>query len=127
MGAWGHLFDQNDDAADWLGEFVVAPAWSMVDEAFATIHVDYFEAPEASSALAAVEVVAAGLGKPSSRLDEAIVAWSRTHSAEAASRRQTAVAVATKVRDDSELNDLWQEADECADWKNAINETLSRL
>jgi hypothetical protein len=127
MGAWGHLFDENDDAADWLADFEDSPDWATVDEAFAAARGDYIEAPDASNALAAAEVVAAGLGKASPRLEAAITKWASAHSSDAVSRLHQAIAALTIIRDNSELQELWQEAEEYADWQASVNETLSRL
>ena len=127
MGAWGLRFDQNDDAADWLAEFSDEPSWEAVDDALRASNAEYVEAPECSMALAAAEVVAAGLGSPSSDLDEAVLEWATGNSSGAAARRQPAQTALARIRDDSELNELWQEADEYADWQASVNETLARL
>jgi len=127
MGAWGLLFDENDDAADWLAEFGDAPDWSAIDEALGFVGEDYLEAPDCSNALAAAEVVAAGIGKASPRLDPAIVEWASQSPQEAERRRTIAADVLARVRDDSELSELWQESDEFPDWQASVNETLSRL
>ena len=127
MGAWGLLFDENDDAADWLADFGDVLDWSIVDQAFDCAGDDYLEAPECSNALAAAEVVAAGIGKASPRLDRAIVEWAGQAPQEAELRRAKAADVIARVRDDSELSELWQDSDEYADWQRSVNETLSRL
>ena len=127
MGAWGLRFDQNDDAADWLAEFADEPSWEAVDSALSACSAEYVEAPECSMALAAAEVVAAGLGSPSSDLDEAVLEWATGNSSGAAGRGQAAQVALARIRDDSELNELWQEADEYADWQASVNETLARL
>ena len=127
MGAWGLRFDQNDDAADWLAEFADEPSWEAVDSVLSACSAEYVEAPECSMALAAAEVVAAGLGSPSSDLDEAVLEWATGNSSGAAGRRQAAQVALARIRDDSELNELWQEADEYADWQASVNETLARL
>ncbi len=127
MGAWGLLFDENDDAADWLGEFEDSPSWSLVDEALAATGEDYVEAPESSNAIAAAEIVAAALGKASPRLASSITAWAKSNSDGAAERQQAAIATLKIVRDNSELSELWQESEEFADWQASVDETLSRL
>ena len=127
MGAWGLLFDENDDAADWLAEFGDASDWSAVDQALDCAGEDYLEAPDCSNALAAAEVVAAGIGKASPRLDPAIVDWVSQFPEEAERRRGKATDVLSRIRDDSELSELWQETEEYADWQTSVNETLSRL
>ena len=127
MGAWGLLFDENDDAADWLAEFGDAPDWGAVDQTLDCAGEDYLEAPDCSNALAAAEVVAAGIGNASARLDQAIVDWASQAPQEAERRRKKAADVLSRVRDDSELSELWEESEEFADWQASVNETLSRL
>ena len=127
MGAWGLLFDENDDAADWLGDFGESPSWASVTEALAITDVDYVEAPEACSALAAAEIVAASLGKPSLRLEGSSIEWAATQPEEGAARREQAIAALIRVRDDSELNELWEDTGEYAQWQASVNETLARL
>ena len=126
MGAWGLLFDENDDAADWLADFGESPAWLAVDQ---MLDCDgaYLELPDCSNAIAAAEVVAAGIGKASPRLDASIASWASQSPEEAEKRRAKAAAVLLRVRDEGELSELWQESDEFADWQTSVNETLSRL
>ena len=126
MGAWGILFDENDDAADWLANFGDQPGWEAVDEAFTAADGDYIEAPDASQALAAAEVVAAALGRPSDRISET-GKWAALNAAGAQDRKETARNLVARIRDDSELHELWQESDEYADWRQSVDETLSRL
>jgi hypothetical protein len=129
MGAWGLFFDENDDAADWLGEFADGPSWELVDRALnpPLLNGGYLEAPDCSQALAAAEVVAAANGKPSARLATEITKWAMDNAAGTDDRRENAQTVLTRIRDQSELQELWEEADEYAEWKASIDETLSRL
>jgi hypothetical protein len=127
MGAWGRLFDQNDDAADWLGDFADSPSWAVVSQAFNAVDAEYVEASDASQALAAAEVVAAALGSPSDRLSRAIADWASRNAAEGEAHQDSARATLMRVRDDSEVQELWQESDEYTDWKTSVDETLSRL
>jgi hypothetical protein len=128
MGAWGHLFDENDDAADWLDEFSDAPNWTLVDETLGRVkNGDYLEAPDCSQTLAAAEVVAAGLGRPSPRLPTEVIGWAQQHATEASQLRDSAKSALARIRDESELQELWQEADEFSDWRQSVDETISRL
>lgn len=127
MGAWGLRFDENDDAADWIADFGDSPDWRAIDSVFAHCSGDYIEAPECSNALAAAEVVAAGLGKTSPHLDGELASWAMSMPEEAESRRDVAVQALSRVRDDSELKELWEETDKFADWTASVNETLARL
>ncbi|TIX51847.1 DUF4259 domain-containing protein [Alteraurantiacibacter aquimixticola] len=126
MGAWGLLFDENDDAADWLAGFADAPDWSAVDDAFA-LDEDYVEAPEASNALAAAEVVAAAIGNASPRLKANVGGWASDQPDQGNARREIAIKAVKRVRDDSELSELWEETDEFEDWKKSVDETIARL
>jgi hypothetical protein len=127
VGAWGHLFDENDDAADWLADLAEEPDWEVVDQALAVADADYLDGPDAANALAAAEVVAAGLGKPSARLDGDIAEWAADEPAEARARRQSAILAVGRVREDSELQELWADTDENSQWLAALNETMARL
>jgi hypothetical protein len=127
MGAWGLLFNENDDAADWLADFEDAPDWATVDAALRVADADFLEAPDAAMALAAAEVVAAALSKPSPHLEAAIAEWAAGQSDAAEHRREPAKQALVRVRDESELQELWEESDEFADWIKSVDETLSRL
>lgn len=61
MGAWSAQSFGNDDAADFAGELAEAEDLSMVEEALDEVlgmGAGYLEAPEASRAIAAAEVIA---------------------------------------------------------------------
>ena len=126
MGAWGHHFNENDDAADWLAAFANSPSWSACRNALAATEGDYVEAPEASTALAAAEIVAAGIGHSNKRLAAEIVAWALGEESAARSLVPQAVAAVTRVRDNSELQELWEESDS-ASWHASIAALLGRL
>jgi hypothetical protein len=125
MGAWGHQFDENDDAADWLADFTDSPTWAKCKEAL-QLPADYIEADTASRAIAAAEVVAAGLGKPHPSLDTAIVQWADQNGEGAKTLRQAASAAVVKAEDESELQELWEEGDG-ADWHDTLDDLKSRL
>jgi hypothetical protein len=125
MGAWGHQFDENDDAADWLADFADAPSWTKCQLALQFAD-EYIEADAASCAIAAAEVVAAGLGKPNPGLDNAIAQWAAQNSDGAKTLRQTASAAVVKTEDESELQELWEEGDG-ADWHDTLDDLKSRL
>ncbi len=132
MGAWGHDFNANDDAAEWLGDFADAPNWTLVDATLAAVLPvgEYIEAPDCSTAIAAAEVVAAGLGRASPLLDQAIAEWALANAADATSRRDLAKRAMTSVSTESELLDLWSESDDSEynkEWLATLNDLLSRL
>ncbi len=66
MGAWGVLTFDNDDANDWAYGLDDVDDLSLVESTFDVLEEsdDYLEAPDASNALAACEVLARLNGKP---------------------------------------------------------------
>jgi len=129
MGAWGHHFDENDSAADWLAEFADAPNWASVSQALQQALAnayDYLDVDDGSSALAAAEVVAAGLGKPSGRLPSQISEWARSDLASAKELQTVASEAVLAVRDGGELHELWHEGD-ATEWLATVDDLHSRL
>lgn len=125
MGAWGSGSFENDDAANWLANLdAVAPADLTRIFLRAADNPEYLEAPEASITVAAAEVLAA----PGSDSSAAIVAW-RTRNPHAINSELKALAIRAldRVRTNSEVKDLWLEADGLNDWTAAIRELQARL
>jgi uncharacterized protein DUF4259 len=132
MGAWGVGSFENDDALGWVDELVEAADLSPVEEAVATVDEigeGYLEAPEASVAIAAAEVVAAVRGFPGPDLPDAVRAWISEQgplevSAGLADSARRAVA---RVRAHSELQELWDESDDAEAWSEAVASVRARL
>lgn len=112
MGAWGSGHFQNDDAGDFVGGLVESPDWSIVDAAFDAVLLiggDYLEAPEASIGIAAADMdpedlsAAGSLGVPSTN----IVAKAR--------------AALLRIKKQSELGDLWEEAGAKDEWLATVD------
>ena len=127
MGAWGPGPFDNDDALDWIDDLVEGGAGSV----YATLEVaadgDPPEAPEASMALAAAEVVAAANGAPVRDLPGEVLDWLAEHAgALPADLVPLARRAVERVRRDSELKDLWEETDPAA-WYAALDDLLRRL
>jgi hypothetical protein len=129
MSAWGSGSFENDDAADWVAHLsAVAPADLNAIFLQAADHPGYLEAPQASVAVAAGEVVAALSGSPAPAVPSGIVEWTKKHpQASTAELRALAVRALERVRRNSEVKDLWMEADGLNDWTAAIQELQGRL
>ena len=114
MGAWGFGIFENDDALDWVLDFEdhgVAAIERVFD---AVMTSDYVEAPDASAALAAAEVVAAVSGRPSNRMWDNFQDAINEHKAAVAAAselKDEAQAVVRRVLTDSELMQLWSEGE----------------
>ena len=131
MGAWGSGPFENDDAADWVweleddenGSVVIAALSEIVD----TDIDDEIEAPEASNAIAAAEIVAAAWGHHGVELPSEAREWIRVNAGRVdASWLTLAAGAVERIAIDSELKELWEEA-ESSEWSEYVSELLSRL
>jgi hypothetical protein len=86
------------------------------------------EAAAAGVVVAAGEVVAALNGAPSEGVPTQIVDWTRKHpQAFTPELKAVALRALERVRRNSELKDLWLEADGLNDWIAALRDLQSRL
>ena len=129
MGAWGTGSFENDDARDW-----VADLGTVTPDALTKIFVRaaddpaYLEAPDASKTVAAAEVVAALNGSPAAGAPAAILDWTQKHQqANSPELKALAVRALDRVRRNSEVKDLWMEADGLNDWIAALKDLQARL
>jgi hypothetical protein len=131
MGAWGPGVFENDDASDWVWELeddtdgtVLADALSIVTTAPVS---EFIEAPDASNALAAAEIVASARGSRAADLPTEAVVWLDAHSAvvdeKLVAKARTAV---ERIAADSELKELWDESDSTA-WSTVVAALAARL
>ena len=133
MGAWGHRNFENDDAMDFIGEFKEEPSENLLIESLSLIvdaHEDeeYIEAPEASAALTAAELVAAAIGKPSSDCPEGLEeALKRLGAGGNVALRKLARKAVKYILKESELQELWAEGGEPNDWQAVQRDLLTRL
>jgi len=129
VGAWDSGTFENDDAADWLAELgTITP--DDLTEIFGQAADDtttYFEAPAASVVVAAAEVVAALNGSPVKGLPPEIVKWTTNRQAPTPELKALALRALDRVRKNSELKDLWLEADRLNDWTAAIQDLQTRV
>jgi hypothetical protein len=125
VGAWSHEPFGNDDANDWAYELEEAEDLTYVEAALDTVleTEDYLEAPEASCAIAAVEVIAKLLGKgtQSDAYTEKVDAWVKNIRVKPprALLEKAQRALDRILGDDSELKELWNEGD-AAEWEASI-------
>ena len=133
MGAWGAGSFENDDAKDWLaGLGSIAPDGLTRIFAEAADHPGYLEAPAACVVIAAGEVVAAVNGASAEGLPAEIVQWTTSHPAAVAELktpelRALALRALERVRKNSELKDLWLEADGLNEWIAAVQDLQTRV
>ena len=130
MGAWGAGSFDNDDASDWAWELEESGV-GAIESAFNAVVAgeDYVEAPHGSNAIAAAEVVAAALGRPTSEdLPEEVEKFLEGKPAIGAELVELAKrAIARVLADNSELRELWEESDSFDEWKRIVTGLQQRL
>ena len=128
MGSWGYRTFEDDTALDWIGEFQQAPSLAAVEEAIeAALGGDFIDDLAGAQALAAAEVVAALHGHPSDLLPEPVARWAADQPPPDAGLLERAAQAVTAVFQESELREIWEDADGLDPWQEAIDELRSRL
>jgi Domain of unknown function (DUF4259) len=129
VGAWGIGNFDNDDAADWVYELAESGGTDVLTAALEEATSDgYLEAPVCAAALAAAEAVAALLGNAGKALPDEVRRWVAANDGEighdllALSR-----AAVMRVKEDSELRELWQDSDDFEQWLSLQDDLLKRL
>jgi hypothetical protein len=129
-GAWGDGSFENDDAMDWVNDCVRATSPGVIKAAFdRVLNADVVEAPDAAGAVAAAEVVAASLGKPSPAIPADLKAWLATQpGSQIAAQAALAKRALTKIEDPrhSELRQLWSEG-KANQWLTKVHALESRI
>jgi len=132
-GAWDVGPFDNDDALDWLWELESSNDLSAVRAALRAVADDgsYIQAPTASMAIAAAEVVAALLGNPHPQLPDEVSAWVQGRTLSKDSKLvDLARHVIARIQDpaNSELAELFSESGEfLKSWKSSLSDLRERL
>lgn len=131
MGAWGSGSFENDDAMDWVADLGDGDDLQPVEDLFEEVLEegdDYIEVPPASAAIAAAEALAALRGKPARELPDELKDWlkERKKPPKAALVKQ-AVRILKRILKDSELKDVWFEAEDREAWQRGVEDLLERL
>jgi FAD/FMN-containing dehydrogenase len=127
VGAWGTGSFENDDAVDWVaGLDAITPEELRRILERAADDPGYLEAPAASIAVAASDVVAALNGFPAEGAPGKIAEWTGKHAC-TPELKAAAVRALERVRRSSEVKDLWMEADGLNEWIGAVRELQGRL
>jgi hypothetical protein len=131
MGAWGVGHFENDDAMDFVGDLVDEECgWKDLAEVFELAESEYLEAPDAMQIIAAAALIDAGKNGAPKDSPEEIGEWLKGKKpAPDALKKQARKAVERVLKPESELLELWAEAEE-ADakaWKKGVEALIERL
>jgi len=132
VGAWGSDSFENDDAADWVADFCDAPDQALVVSTLSAVAEmdagEYLEAPDCSVGIAAAEIVAALKAAPNTNLpDETKSCFSRLEFKADPSLVILALKAMKRIRTNSELKELWDEAETPAEWYTRLDDLEERL
>ena len=129
MPGWGTGSFENEDAQNFLAVLSSKePADLKSILARAGDQVDYMDAAESSIVIAAAEVVAAAKGNPPQTVPSQIAAWiGQFEGAPSAEMSQLAGRAVDRVRTNSELKDLWHEAEGLNEWSAGLRDLQERL
>ena len=129
MATRGYYTFDNDAAADFAEDFLENPNEAMLYEALATAAEEEgrLDLDEASTALAAAEIVAAVLGKPAQDLPPGLLAPIVRLDADGEELRELAELAVQAVLSTSALQELWAEAGDYARWQQLQQSLLARL
>jgi len=134
VGAWGPGPFDNDDASDFAANVGskddIAAVEAALDKVLA-IGEGYLEAPEASNAIAAAEILALLVDRPSDETEypDEIEEWAAEseHVPSDALRAKAVRALDRVLAPPSELLELWSEGDDLATWKASVEDAKRRL
>lgn len=127
MGAWSHEPFGNDDALDWVYQLEDVKDESVLARVFNRAienQDDYLEADDGFVIVAAAEVVAKLLGKGTQQdgYTEQVDAWVKSvdfqPSADLLAKAQAALDLV--LGEESELNELWAEAEDRDNWRSSV-------
>jgi hypothetical protein len=131
-GAWGCGSFENDDALDWVENSLKPGGQRAVEATLAGVAKGsgYLQAPDASAAVAACEVLAAAQGRPTSDLPPAVAALAKKLSPKPPEpvRKNARDALDRILGRDSELSELWKDAKgDFEKWKKLIADLKARV
>jgi len=130
VGAWGLGPFENDDALDFVSQLESAgvPALRAALEEVTSLDPGvYLEAPQASSAIAAAEVIVALKGGPALGLPPELVDWLRTVPPQDESLGPLAMQAVDRIGANSELKEFWAESPQASDWQAYMADLQQRL
>ena len=127
MPGWGTGSFENEDAQNWLAKLDHVGLDALRQIFSAAEQVDYLEAPAASVLIAAAEVVAALSGAPLEPIPPQIKKWLGNIPAVPAGLSASARLAVHGIRLNSELKDLWLQADGLNEWSASLRDLEQRL
>lgn len=136
MGAWGYNIFENDTAADFEIQAIHEGSKAIYTALQNAVDIAELDSLECEEALAAAEFLAAAKGKPSADCSDEVKAFVQanevlTYKKGLFSKRMELTPLALRAIDrieaDSELKDLWEDAEELDKWLEVVHGLKARL
>jgi hypothetical protein len=129
MAGWGTGSFENEDAQNFLAALHLKTPDDLEQILErAADEIEYLEASQSGVVIVAAEVVATAKGVPPQTVPRQIANWvSKIEGAPSAEMNELAQRAVNKVRTNSELKDLWLEAEGLNEWSAALRELEGRL
>jgi hypothetical protein len=128
MPGWGTGNFENEDAQAFLAALATKQPIELKEILAHAEQEDYLTAPDASAAVAAAEVVASAKGSPSDAAPKEIQDWiSNIEGAPSDEMIELAHRAVNKIRMNSELKDLWLQAEGLNEWSASLRDLEERL
>ncbi|MGE5138209.1 MAG: DUF4259 domain-containing protein [Rudaea sp.] len=130
MGFWGVQNFENDDAEEWANDLMNSPTLRLIPFTLKVVTEGGGEAldvSECSNALAAAEVVAALKGFPSPHLPPPLAAWLQKQPPPEPEWVELAHRAAKRIRADSDLQRVWDDAGYAVHWRTVVDDLIARL
>ena len=128
MVGWGSGSFENEDAQNFLGRLNSVEVGDLKQMLVNAADQDYVGAPESSVVIVVAEVVATARGKPPQAVPNQIAEWvSKIDGAPSSEMSELARLAVYKVRTNSELKDLWLEAEGLNEWSAVLRDLQDRL
>lgn len=128
MPGWGAGSFENDDAQNFLGRLNSVGVDDLKSMLAHAVDQDYLDAPESSVVVAVAEIVATARGNPPQAVPSQIAEWvGKIEGAPSSEMSELARLAVYKVRVNSELKDLWLEAEGLNEWSAVLRDLEGRL
>ena len=129
MPGWGTGSFENEDAQSFLGALSSKEPEELKQVlARAAESGEYLNSPESCVVVAAAEVIASAKGKPPESLPRQVADFvDKIDGAPSDNMSELARQAVEKVRTNSELKDLWLEADGLNEWSASLRDLEQRL
>jgi hypothetical protein len=128
MPGWGTGSFENEEARSFLSQLNSLGVDDLSPILVRTAEQDYAATPESSVAIVVAEIVAAARGNPPQTVPSQIAEWiAKIEGSPSSEISELARRAVEKVRTNSELKDLWLEAEGLNEWSAALRDLEKRL